>query len=208
MAFHQLLLSLGFLSGLSIVKCTTVDEIDRLIQNITHNYNTRIRPPYNNSETLYIQCFLALMSVNEFDAKSGVLDLTGAVMMNWMDYRLSWNPNDYSGIREILLTQNDVWHPKIYGINPAENLAVVGGDTSFLVRVYSTGLMFTGIGENVKVICTSDMTYFPFDVQTCEVRFAMWNYFGHEVYLNSSKSQFDLTYYTKSNIWNLDSTKI
>ena len=208
MARHLLFLYLGFLlCGYSGVECTTADEINRLIQNITGKYNSMIRPPYNNSETLHVQCGFALMSVNEFDAKSGVLDLTGAIMMIWTDDRLSWDPNYYSGITEILLNKQKVWYPKLLGINPAENLVEMGGDTSFLIRTYSTGRMLTSMGENIKVICTSDMTYFPFDVQTCEVRFATWSYLGHEVYLNSSNPQLDLTYYTKSNLWNLDSTR-
>ena len=147
----------------------TIGVIDSLIRNLTLNYNTRVRPPIKNSETLYVNVSFMLMSVNEYDAVSGVLDVTGAMALYWTDNRLSWDPDDYSGISEIQLKQSDIWFPRLIVQNQVDGFKYFAHDSPFLVRVFHTGTILFGIGDNVRSSCTSDMTHYPFDIQKCYI---------------------------------------
>ncbi|KAK3096210.1 hypothetical protein FSP39_024500 [Pinctada imbricata] len=180
-------------------------EIDRLITNLTTGYNTEVRPPENNSEVLYVNCSFFIMSIKDYDDISGVLSVTGGVMMRWQDPRLTWNPADFSDIDNVLVKRSKIWTPDLYVINPANNFGSLGDD-KYLVRFFSSGLSTLGIGDDIKTLCPSDMAYFPFDVQSCSVRVAPWTYFSTEIRLLPMLNTIDLTYFSPNNMWDIDST--
>ncbi|KAK3094785.1 hypothetical protein FSP39_006203 [Pinctada imbricata] len=184
---------------------TTISEIDRLITNLTTGYNKNIRPPDNNTETLTVNCTFFLMSIIDYNDISGVLSITGGVMMTWIDPRLTWNPSDFSNIDHVVLKRSLIWTPDLYIINPANDLESIADDT-YLARFFHNGLVTLGMGDNIKILCPSDMAYFPFDLQSCPIRTSAWGYFGHEVTLNPHVRTMDLTYFIKNNIWDVDST--
>ncbi|KAK3094009.1 hypothetical protein FSP39_022851 [Pinctada imbricata] len=180
--------------------------MDRLITDLSTGYNSKIRPPDNTSETLYVNVYFFLLSVMEYDEISGVLSLTGGLYMNWQDPRLTWTPSAYSGIPLIVLPRSDVWSPDAYVINTSDQLEAMDSDKHYVLRILHTGFVFIGIGDTINVQCSSDMTYFPFDKQTCHIIIGIWGYLAREVYLKSISSVMDTLYYTPGNIWDMEST--
>ena len=53
--------------------------------------------------------------------------------------------------------------------------------------------------------CSIDITNFPFDVQTCHMKFGSWTYDGYKLDLQfyEDRSEVDITDYMKSNEWYL-----
>ena len=53
--------------------------------------------------------------------------------------------------------------------------------------------------------CTIDVTYFPFDQQTCIMKFGSWTFTGDQVSLSlfNNKGHVDLSDYWKSGTWDI-----
>ena len=53
--------------------------------------------------------------------------------------------------------------------------------------------------------CTIDVTYFPFDQQTCIMKFGSWTFTGDQVSLSlfNNKNHVDLSDYWKSGTWDI-----
>ncbi|KAK3085032.1 hypothetical protein FSP39_023119 [Pinctada imbricata] len=186
--------------------CTTVDEIDRLSGTLLTGYNKYTRPPYDNKETLYVYVTFGLISINYYDDVTGTLSIVGGPSFTWNDYRLGWNPADYSNLTTLILPRPVIWYPEIYVINPAGKMDAFAKGQPLVARIYPNGDVILTSGDQINVICPSDMEYFPFDRQTCRIRLAIWNYEANEVFLKSLHHEADIEYYSKNNLWDLEST--
>ena len=187
---------------------STVDEIERLTTDLLKSYNKKIHPPYNSSETLYINCSFILISINEYDDVNGVLSIVGGPDIAWFDYRLEWNPHNYSGLSYLTVPRSDIWFPQLFVVNTAEELKGITLHDSIPLRIYADGLVEDSVGGHIKTICTSDMTHFPFDKQRCEIRLAAWNYYGQEISILPFESKVNMRYFSTNNIWHLEDTHI
>lgn len=62
-----------------------------------------------------------------------------------------------------------------------------------------------------KSVCKIDIMYFPFDIQTCRMKFSTWSYDGGQIDLMDlygSKTGFELSDYVKSNEWDVMSSGV
>lgn len=58
--------------------------------------------------------------------------------------------------------------------------------------------------------CAIDIMYFPFDVQTCKMKFGSWTYDGYKIDLDlvyNVSTGFEMTDYIKSNEWEIISSR-
>ena len=70
--------------------------------------------------------------------------------------------------------------------------------------VYNTGEVMWMPPAIYKSTCSIDITYFPFDIQCCRMKFGSWTYDGFQldiVFLNNASV--DIDDYIASNEWNL-----
>ena len=55
-----------------------------------------------------------------------------------------------------------------------------------------------------KSTCSIDITYFPFDIQRCHMKFGSWTYDGFQLNIGfTSNASIDIDNYIASNEWNL-----
>ena len=56
-----------------------------------------------------------------------------------------------------------------------------------------------------KSTCSIDITYFPFDIQRCHMKFGSWTYDGFQLDIGftNNNASIDVTSYIESNEWNL-----
>nr|XP_053657424.1 acetylcholine receptor subunit beta-like 1 [Cherax quadricarinatus] len=121
----------------------------------------------------------------------------------WKDYQLRWDAADYGGIKVLRLPPDKVWKPDIVLFNNA--------DGNYEVR-YKSNVLIYPHGEVLWVppaiyqsSCTIDVTYFPFDQQTCLMKFGSWTFNGDQVSLSlyNDKNFVDLSDYWKSGTWDI-----
>ncbi|XP_069102873.1 neuronal acetylcholine receptor subunit alpha-7-like [Argopecten irradians] len=185
----------------------TMDDWIRLTNTLLTNYSKDVDPVYNLNETLFIDTGMFILSILDFDEVSGVITFNGGLYHTWTDFRLSWNPQDYGGIENILVSSSLVWKPSVFIINTAEDLTPFDSG-KFEVRVMSNGRCIISPGRRIVTTCSVDMTKFPVDAHICEAALLQWGVMPEERALTFNRSDVNLDWYTPNGEWTLVSTVV
>ncbi|XP_045113185.1 acetylcholine receptor subunit beta-like 1 [Portunus trituberculatus] len=179
------------------------EDEERLVRDLFRGYNKLIRPVENmtnNVDVAFGLAFIQLINVNE---KNQIMKSNVWLRLVWRDYQLRWDAADYGGIKVLRLPPDKVWKPDIVLFNNA--------DGNYEVR-YKSNVLIYPHGEVLWVppaiyqsSCTIDVTYFPFDQQTCLMKFGSWTFNGDQVSLSlyNDKDFVDLSDYWKSGTWDI-----
>ncbi|VDM76408.1 unnamed protein product [Strongylus vulgaris] len=98
---------------------------------------------------------------------------------HWYDHRLSWNPEEYGGVRHFHLPGEMIWLPDIILYNNAHGSPWVSVITK--AEVYHDGRV-TWIPPVVyHSFCTINIEWYPYDIQQCELKFGSWTYSGTQL---------------------------
>lgn len=203
---------MNFWSGSLLVFCllklglvlagTRVDE-ENLHAFLFSGYNKEIRPGMNRSIPLPLNIMSYLYSINDFDLNKGKLSLTAMFLLTWVDERLSWNPAAFNNTNNIFISQKKIWIPNLVNINPYDDVTELRTDAS-AVRVFSSGYCVWFALQTLKVICKADVTKYPFDTQTCAMRFYVWGYPPAEIKSKCLPPGVDeFVYYSKNGVWDI-----
>merc|ERR1712156_1209701 len=121
----------------------------------------------------------------------------------WNDYQLQWDEADYGGISVLRLPPDKVWKPDIVLFNNADGNYEVRYKSNVLI--YPDGEVLWIPPAIYQSSCTIDVTYFPFDQQTCIMKFGSWTFTGDQVSLSlfNNKNHVDLSDYWKSGTWDI-----
>ncbi|KAK2160913.1 hypothetical protein LSH36_125g07023 [Paralvinella palmiformis] len=166
-------------------------EEQRLMTEIFTNYSSVARPVVDHRETVTVSISFVLNKIDALDMKTETLTTTGWTNMKWIDPRLRWNPEEYSGIEEIIVSPVMVWLPDVVVINRA--------------TVKYNGEVSWEPGGRYRTHCSISIRHFPFDVQNCHITFANWVYRISMVNLTVEEctSEYIVQAYSPSGEWEL-----
>ncbi|KAG1681470.1 Ligand-gated ion channel 4 [Nymphon striatum] len=123
--------------------------------------------------------------------------------LTWTDHHLRWNITDFAGISEVRIPAEKVWKPDIILYNNA--------NSDYQASMISTNVIVNNLGKVLflqhgifRSTCTIDVEYFPFDVQTCQLKFASWTYDEKQVKLNMLSPKGDLSGYHENGEFSLE----
>nr|XP_014030873.1 unnamed protein product [Salmo salar] len=136
---------------------------DKLFKNLFRNYQKWVRPVEYLNGTVRVRFGLAISQL---------------VDVEWLDMKLRWNPDDYLGITNIRVPSDSIWIPDIVLYDNADG-RFEGSVTKAVVR-YDGTITWTQ-PANYKSACIIDVTFFPFDLQNCSMKFGSWTYDGSQV---------------------------
>jgi len=165
-------LILQFLS----LTCRGNQDAKRLYSNLLANYDRLIRPVANSSDRLTVHMRLKLSQVIGVDMRRQILTTNVWVEQEWADYKLSWNPADYGGVKHLHVPSQDIWLPDIVLYNNA--------DGNYEVTIMTKAILNWNGKVNwnppaiYKSYCGIDVEFFPFDEQECWMKFGSWTYDG------------------------------
>ncbi|XP_037891962.1 acetylcholine receptor subunit alpha-like 2 isoform X2 [Glossina fuscipes] len=126
-------------------------DAKRLYDDLLSNYNRLIRPVSNNTDTVLVKLGLRL---------SQLIDL-------------------YGGVTELYVPSEHIWLPDIVLYNNADGEYVVTTMTKAILHY--TGKVVWTPPAIFKSSCEIDVRYFPFDQQTCFMKFGSWTYDGDQI---------------------------
>uniref|UniRef100_A0AC35FNW9 Uncharacterized protein n=1 Tax=Panagrolaimus sp. PS1159 TaxID=55785 RepID=A0AC35FNW9_9BILA len=96
--------------------------------------------------------------------------------MQWTDAKLTWDPMKYGNITSLHIPSDIIWIPDIVLYNNA------AGDPDITIftdaLVLHTGRVHWNPPAIYKSFCPIDVTWFPYDEQSCEMKFGAWSYTG------------------------------
>ncbi|XP_063979144.1 neuronal acetylcholine receptor subunit alpha-7-like [Diachasmimorpha longicaudata] len=166
----------------------------RLTKHLLEGYDAGVRPAKNSSQPLVVIFGLSLHHIIDVDEKNQILTTNCWLTQIWTDHHLRWNVSEFAGIQVIRVPYNRVWRPDTILYNNA--------DPQYSSAVINTNVIVSYTGEVVwlshgifRSSCNIDVEFFPFDVQTCALKWASWTYDGYQLELERQSEQGDVSNY-------------
>ncbi|XP_011499821.1 PREDICTED: acetylcholine receptor subunit alpha-like [Ceratosolen solmsi marchali] len=159
--------------------CSGNPDAKRLYDDLLSNYNKLVRPVVNVTDALTVKIKLKLSQLIDVNLKNQIMTTNLWVEQSWNDYKLKWDPKEYGGVEMLHVPSDHIWRPDIVLYNNAD------GNFEVTLATKAT-LNYTGRVEwkppaIYKSSCEIDVEYFPFDEQTCVMKFGSWTYDGSQV---------------------------
>ncbi|XP_010877185.1 neuronal acetylcholine receptor subunit alpha-5 isoform X1 [Esox lucius] len=151
---------------------------DKLFKNLFRNYQKWVRPVEYLNGTVQVKFGLAISQLVDVDEKNQLMTTNVWMKQEWVDMKLRWNPDDYLGITTIRVPSDSIWIPDIVLYDNADG-RFEGSITKAVVK-YDGTIIWTP-PANYKSACIIDVTFFPFDLQNCSMKFGSWTYDGSQV---------------------------
>nr|AWC68049.1 nicotinic acetylcholine receptor alpha 5 [Leptinotarsa decemlineata] len=189
---HKLFVLLIILIGMA--PCRGDENEVRLMRHLMADYDAAVRPAQNSSLPLSVIFGISLHHIIDVDEKNQILTTNCWITQIWIDHHLRWNASDFAGIKVIRIPYNRVWRPDLILYNNA--------DPQFQSSVINTNVIVSSTGEVVwlshgiyRSSCDINVEYFPFDLQSCHMKWASWTYDGYQVELVKQTEEGDVSNY-------------
>ncbi|XP_059351872.1 acetylcholine receptor subunit alpha-like 1 isoform X2 [Daphnia carinata] len=154
-------------------------DAKRLYEDLLTDYNRLIRPVGNNSDRLTVKLGLKLSQLIDVNLKNQIMTTNMWVEQEWFDYKLKWDPEEYGGVKTLHVPSENIWLPDIVLYNNADGNYEVTIMTKAILR--HDGTVTWKPPAIYKSFCEIDVEYFPFDEQTCYMKFGSWTSDGNTV---------------------------
>ncbi|OUC49499.1 putative acetylcholine receptor subunit alpha-type unc-38 [Trichinella nativa] len=92
----------------------------------------------------------------------------------WIDNKLIWDPQQYGGLSVLYVPAEMIWLPDIVLYNNAASNYNITITTK--ATLHYTGLVRWEPPAIYKSMCSINVEWFPFDEQTCHLKFGSWSY--------------------------------
>ncbi|KAJ0178750.1 hypothetical protein K1T71_005525 [Dendrolimus kikuchii] len=165
-----------WLAACCLLRAATAGNPDakRLYDDLLSNYNKLVRPVVNTTDVLRVCIKLKLSQLIDVNLKNQIMTTN------------LW-PKEYGGVHMLHVPSDHIWRPDIVLYNNADGNFEVTLATK--ATIYHQGLVEWKPPAIYKSSCEIDVEYFPFDEQTCVLKFGSWTYDGFKVDLRHMDEQ-------------------
>ncbi|CAC5418662.1 unnamed protein product [Mytilus coruscus] len=159
---------------LNVTVCQDIDTYEKLYNDLFNNqYNPDLKPVSNVTMTITIAFFN--LGLNHFDEVDGILSVSGGLEISWFDNSLKWNPKDYNGISEMLVSKSVIWFPHLTLMTDAQQLQPFGANSLFKILIRHDGFIYWTPADIINSKCAANIRKFPYDEQECSILFMAWD---------------------------------
>ncbi|CAL1530115.1 unnamed protein product [Lymnaea stagnalis] len=160
------------------------------------------RPVINTSDNMTVLFGLSLIQILDVDESNQVLKASMWYRYEWNDMLLKWDPAMHDDIQSIRIPSSMIWLPDILLYNFADDRLREQRDALCIVQ--NNGDIQWMPQAILRSSCSFDTKYFPFDVQSCWLKFGSWTYNGFKLNVEFVREHsFDLSDYVMSNEWDI-----
>ena len=195
------------------------DQIQNYVDLISlysvNNISTKDFIPLSDlSSPMNVTVDMTMFALNDFNEIAGNVELTGVLQMSWRDeIALANTVSGFSGFTysvnrtSFLVPHHKIWTPKLVLSNSVDSISAIG-DSAYMCRFHmDTYLVQWSPRMLIRGACSPDVTFYPFDRQSCVFTFVAWGYHSDEILLSNSKSSWDLSSYEENGEWKIVETK-
>nr|XP_036880435.1 neuronal acetylcholine receptor subunit alpha-2 [Manis javanica] len=172
---------------------------DRLFKHLFRGYNRWARPVPDTLDVVIVRFGLSIAQLIDVDEKNQMMTTNVWLKQEWSDYKLHWNPADFGNITSLRVPSEMIWIPDIVLYNNADGDFAVTHMTK--AHLFSTGTVHWVPPAIYKSSCSIDVTFFPFDQQSCKMKFGSWTYDKAKIDLEPMEQTVDLNDYWESGEW-------
>jgi hypothetical protein len=171
----------------------------------TANYRY-IRPEIDLNTPTAVAFKFMLTNLQDLDENTGKISIVGFFEKK-RDNNLTWDPLLYDSVNLIILPNRQIWKPYLLLGNPYKNVAIISM-TDSTIKVYNNGVAYCHPAGNYEMSCDADVSFFPFDSQTCEMWILPWQQSPSEIKIVLPQSTIDMSYYSKNPQWDYVSSNL
>jgi len=176
--YEKFMVVIFILSNFAVLSCGNPDA-KRLFDDLLSSYNKLVRPVINVTDAVTVKFKLKLSQLIDVNLRKQVMTTNLWIEQYWFDYKLRWNPEEYGGVNSLHVPSTHIWLPDIVLYNNADGNFEVTLATK--ATLYSDGRVEWKPPAIYHSSCEMDVEYFPFDEQTCVMKFGSWTYDGYQV---------------------------
>lgn len=166
-----------------------------------------IRPETDLQNPTKLNFSFHLSNLQALDENAGLFSVAGYFEITWIDHHLVWDPALYGGKHDIRLPKTALWTPHILVGNPYSKVKVVDLKDS-TVKVYADGSTQWVPADSYQAACDSDVTYYPFDTQTCTIEIVPWQFWTNEIEIGITSNTTSVTYFSPNPLWDYISSRV
>ncbi|KAL3870004.1 hypothetical protein ACJMK2_042621 [Sinanodonta woodiana] len=207
--FSSVVLCLLFIIVDSITYSSVKDNYKEILRYYdsfdTVNSSTTITPIQDQTQAINVTMGMNMYALSGFDAVSGQIEIVGSLQMSWTN-EVNLSSINTSTLEIYVMSVDAIWTPSIILVNAIDTVEKVGSSTYRPRYNISTGFVEWNPRVILKAACDPDVTYYPFDRQTCSFLFTPWNYNYDQVTLALSSSTIDTSQYDLNSAWSLVET--
>ncbi|XP_047432845.1 neuronal acetylcholine receptor subunit alpha-2-like [Mugil cephalus] len=178
---------------------TRVHAEDELFRSLFGGYNKWTRPAQNITDVVIVKFGLSIAQLIDVDEKNQMMTTNVWLKQEWTDYKLRWSPAEYDNVTSIRVPSELIWVPDIVLYNNADGEFAVTHMTK--AQLFHTGRVRWAPPAIYKSSCSIDVTFFPFDQQSCKMKFGSWTYDRAKIDLEPLENTVDLKDYWESGEW-------
>ncbi|XP_076458367.1 neuronal acetylcholine receptor subunit alpha-10-like isoform X1 [Babylonia areolata] len=188
----------------------TLSREKQLIRDLIQNYEQQGRngrPVADHTHSLLVNFSLSLIQIMDVDEQNQVLKTNVWYHYKWVDQLLQWTPAKHDHITSVRVPSTKIWLPDILLYNFADDRLKERRDA--LVVVQHTGEVLWMPQAMLNSSCSFNTLYFPFDKQTCQLKFGSWTYNGLKLDVDFIDGQgaMDVSDFTPNNEWTIVSNE-
>ena len=131
-------------------------------------------PVKDLDKTINVSFSLCLHRILSIDERKEKITIQANKKLVWMNEKLTWDPEKWGNITRIVVHHENTWAPELTLLTNAEKDAPKPHAATDYVEVQYTGKNIWNPIITLSANFRMDITYFPFDLQTCEIRFSSW----------------------------------
>ncbi|XP_015774560.1 PREDICTED: neuronal acetylcholine receptor subunit beta-3-like [Acropora digitifera] len=177
----------------------------QLINDLLRGYNRDAHPIPEQNRSSYVVTFgLELVQLVNVDDKNQIITTNVWIRQKWTNLLLTWEPKHYGGIKRVRIDPKLLWIPDVVLYNSVDS-EFSGGLEKYKTRVIidSDGTNSWYSPASFRSTCPIDVTHFPFDEQTCTMKFGSWTFEIVDLDIHADNSPLHSTQYVKSAEWDL-----
>ncbi|XP_028277561.1 neuronal acetylcholine receptor subunit alpha-2-like [Parambassis ranga] len=172
---------------------------DELFRSLFGGYSKWTRPAQNTTDVVIVKFGLSIAQLIDVDEKNQMMTTNVWLKQEWTDYKLQWSPSDFDNVTSIRVPSELIWVPDIVLYNNADGEFAVTHMTK--AQLFHTGRVRWVPPAIYKSSCSIDVTFFPFDHQSCKMKFGSWTYDRAKIDLEPFENTVDLKDYWESGEW-------
>ncbi|XP_065566598.1 acetylcholine receptor subunit alpha-L1-like isoform X2 [Artemia franciscana] len=161
------------------LKVKSSPDAKRLYDDLLSTYNRIIRPVLNHSDAIVVKLRLRLSQLIELNLRDQILSTNVWLEHLWYDKKLTWDPEEYGGVTQLYVPSEHIWLPDIVLYNNADGDYIITTMTKALIT--NDGMVVWNPPAILKTYCPIDVTFFPFDTQTCFMKFGCWSHDSQQI---------------------------
>lgn len=180
-----------------------ITDIKSLHSDLFTGHNNDIMPVLDYTKPLIIGVAFQIASFNYFHEVEESISLTAALALNWTDPSMAWDPALYGNTQYIIINSKKLWLPRIYLVSKIDSMKPVGHNMDYHITIRSNGEVWYAPGGILVSKCPTDISKFPFDTQTCRLKFSSWGILSSNLILSSVYAKAQLNLFTPHSDWTL-----